>query len=430
VLILRKSDQLFEGTENTMADITSVDLARVVGENLESASPDLLQAMIQVFAEALMGAEADALCGAPYGQVSGERVNHRNGYRGRRWDTRAGTMELAIPKLRAGSYFPDWLLERRRRAEQALISVVAASYVLGVSTRRVEKLAATLGITSLSKSQVSELAKSLDQQVEQFRSRPLDAGPYRFVQADAMTVKVREGGRTVNVHALIATGVNADGKREILGLDVTSAEDGAGWLAFFRGLGARGLAGVVLVTSDAHPGLVAAIAATLPGASWQRCRTHYLRDLLTKVPKTSQPWVATLVRTIFDQPDATEVHAQFDRVVTALEAKLPAAAEHLSAAEGDLLAFTAMPREIWRQIWSSNPQERLNKELRRRTDVVGIFPDRPAIIRLVGAVLMEQNDEWAEARRYMGPDILAKVSAKALADQPIQEVNAIEAIGA
>jgi putative transposase len=417
--------------ECTMADVTSVDLARRVGEDLEQASPDLLRAMVQAFAEALMSAEADAVCGAPYGQVSEDRVNRRNGYRERRWDTRAGTIGLAVPKLRQGSYFPEWLLERRRRSEQALISVVAASYLLGVSTRRVEKLAGTLGITSLSKSQVSELSKSLDGAVEQFRSRPLDAAPYRFVQADAMTVRVREGGRTVLVHALIATGVNAGGKREILGLEVTSSEDGAGWLAFFRGLVARGLSGVVLVTSDAHPGLVAAIAATLPGASWQRCRTHYLRDLLTKVNKTSQPWGATLVRTIFDQPDAAEVHAQFARVVAALEAKLPTAAEHLSAAREDLLAFTAVPREIWRQVWSSNPQERLNKELRRRTDVVGIFPDRPAIIRLAGAVLMEQNDEWAEARRYMGPDILAKVSTfTSPRTQDSTEVNAIEPISA
>ena len=414
-----------------MADITSVDLARLAGDNLEQASPDLLRAMVKTFAEALMGAEADVICGAQYGQPSEDRVNYRNGYRDRRWDTRAGTIDLAIPRLRQGSYFPDWLLERRRRSEQALISVVATSYLLGVSTRRVEKLAETLGIKSLSKSQVSELAKSLDGAVEQFRSRPLDAGPYRFVQADALTLRVREGGRTVLVHGLVATGVNADGKREILGFEVTSAEHGAGWLAFFRGLVARGLTGVVLVTSDAHRGLIAAIAATLPGASWQRCRTHYLRDLLTKVSKTSQPWVATLVRTIFDQPDAAEVHAQFDRVVAALDGKLPAAAEHLAAARDDLLAFTVVPREIWRQVWSSNPQERLNRELRRRTDVVGIFPSRDSIVRLVGAVLMEQNDEWTESRRYMGPDILAKVST-GLADHDttVQEVNAIEAISA
>jgi putative transposase len=415
-----------------MADNTSVDLARIAGDNLEQASPDLLRAMVQTFAEALMGAEADAICGAPYGQPSEDRVNYRNGYRDRRWDTRAGTIELAIPRLRQGSYFPEWLLERRRRSEQALISVVATSYLLGVSTRRVEKLAETLGIKSLSKSQVSELAKSLDAGVEQFRSRPLDAGPYRLVQADAMTVRVREGGRTVLVHALIAVGVNADGKREILGLDVTSSEDGAGWLAFFRGLVARGLSGVLLVTSDAHAGLIAAIQATLPGASWQRCRTHYMRDLLTKVSKTSQPWVATLVRTIFDQPDPDEVRAQFARVVAALEAKLPAAAAHLADARDDLLAFTAVPREIWRQVWSSNPQERLNKELRRRTDVVGIFPDRHAIIRLAGAVLMEQNDEWAEARRYIGPDILAKADALSLtaARAITPEVTAIEPITA
>jgi putative transposase len=415
-----------------MADITSVDLARMAGGNLEQASPDLLRAMVKTFAEALMGAEADAICGAPYGQPSEERVNYRNGYRDRRWDTRAGTIELAIPRLRAGSYFPEWLLERRRRSEQALISVVATSYLLGVSTRRVEKLAETLGVKSLSKSQVSQLAKSLDGAVEQFRSRPLDAGPYRFIQADALTLRVREGGRTVLVHGLIATGVNADGHREILGFEVTSAEDGAGWLAFFRGLTARGLSGVVLVTSDAHAGLVAAIAATLPGASWQRCRTHYLRDLLTKVSKTSQPWVATLVRTIFDQPDPAEVQAQFGRVVTALETKLPAAADHLSAAREDLLAFTAVPREIWRQVWSSNPQERLNRELRRRTDVVGIFPGRDAIIRLAGAVLMEQNDEWTEARRYMGAEILAKIpgtDAPRPAETP-EEVNAIQAISA
>jgi putative transposase len=438
-----------------MAGITSVDLARVAGENLEQASPDLLRAMVKTFAEALMGAEADAVCGAPYGQPSAERVNYRNGYRDRRWDTRAGTIELAIPRLRQGSYLPDWLLERRRRSEQALISVVAASYLLGVSTRRVEKLAETLGIKSLSKSQVSELAESLDVGVEQFRSRPLDAGRTGFVQAGALTIKVCQGGRTVTVHGLIATGVNADGKREIPGFDVTSAEDGAGWLAFFRGLLARGLSGVVLVTSDAHAGLVAAIAATLPGLSgvvlvtsdahaglvaaiaatlpgpsWQRCRTRYLRDLLTKVGKTSQPWVATLVRTIFDQPGPDEVDAQFGRVVTALEARLPAAAEHLSAARDDLLAFTAVPREIWRQAWSPNPQERLNRELRRRTDVVGIFPGRDAIIRLAGAVLMEQNDERTQAHRYMGVEVLAKTSGAAAPADPAEEVNAIHAISA
>ena len=349
------------------------------------------------------------------GRSRPDRVNSRNGYRRREWDTRAGTIELAIPKLRQGSYFPGFL-EHRRRAERALASVVATSYLLGVSTRRVEKLAASLGVVGLSKSQVSAMAAELDELVESFRNRPLDRGPYTFVWIDALTQKVREGGRTVNVHCLIATGVNADGCREILGIDVTSSEDGAGWLAFLRGLAARGLSGVRLVTSDDHAGLVNAIAAVLPGAAWQRCRTHYHRNLLTRVPKTAQPWVSTLVRTIFEQPDPKSVRAQHAQVVAALEAKLPAAAAHLDEAREDILAFTAFPREVWRQIWSNNPQERLNKEVRRRTDVVGIFPGRGAIIRLVGAVLAEQNDEWTESRRYMGLEILAACRKAAEAD--------------
>jgi putative transposase len=405
------------------------DVSGWLDERLAAASPDLLRSMVKQFAETLMAAEADTVCGAGYRERSSERVNSRNGYRLRDWDTRAGSIELAIPKLRTGSYFPQWLLERRRRAEQALVSVVATSYLLGVSTRRVEKLVAQLGITQLSKSQVSEMAKSLDEQVEAFRSRPLDDSPYTFLWLDALTQKVREAGRTVLVHALVAVGVTADGQREVLGLDVVSGEDGAGWLAFLRSLVARGLSGVALVTSDAHPGLVAAIEATLPGASWQRCRTHYARNLATKVPKSAQPWVLTLLRTIFDQPDAVEVAAQFDRVVDGLSAKFPAAAEHLDTARADLLAFTAFPREVWRQIWSNNPQERLNKEIRRRTDVVGIFPDRTAVIRLVGAVLAEQTDEWAEQRRYMGVEILTK-ARQVLHPSPAQEVVPHTAISA
>ena len=399
-------------------------------DTLESASPDLLREMIKGFAQRMMDAEVEAVCGAGYGEVSPERVNSRNGYRRRDWDTRAGTVELAIPKLRQGSYYPEWLLERRRRAERALATVVATSYLLGVSTRRVEKLAESLGVTKLSKSQVSVMAAELDEMVTQFRSRPLDAGPYTFVWIDALTQKVREGGRTVNVHALIATGVNAGGRREILGLDVASSEDGAGWLAFLRALAARGLSGVQLVTSDCHHGLRDAIAAVLPGASWQRCRAHYARNLATKVPKSAQPWVSTLVRTIFEQPDAASVRAQHAQVVTALEAKFPAAAEHLDDAREEILAFTAFPREIWRQVWSNNPQERLNKEIRRRTDVVGIFPSRDAIIRLVGAVLAEQNDEWTEARRYMGPEVLAASRKTANTTETSGNGVTIEAIGA
>ena len=375
-------------------------------ETLASASPDVLREMVRGFAQRMMDADVEARCNAGYGEVTPDRVNSRNGYRRREWDTRAGTIELAIPKLRAGSYFPAFL-EHRRRAERALASVVATSYLLGVSTRRVEKLAASLGVVGLSKSQVSAMAAELDELVESFRNRPLDAGPYAFIWIDALTQKVREGGRTVNVHCLIATGVNAAGYREILGIDVTSSEDGAGWLAFLRSMVARGLSGVAMVTSDDHAGLVNAIAAVLPGAAWQRCRTHYHRNLLTRVPKSAQPWVSTLVRTIFEQPDAASVRAQHAQVVAALEAKLPTAAAHLDQARDDILAFTAFPREVWRQIWSNNPQERLNKEVRRRTDVVGIFPGRDAIIRLVGAVLAEQNDEWTESRRYMGLEILA-----------------------
>ena len=413
-----------------MAASNSVnDVSGWLDERLAAASPDLLRMMVKQFAEVLMSAEADAVCGAGYRERSSERVNSRNGYRLRDWDTRARSVELAIPKLRSGSYFPEWLLERRRRAEQALVSVVATSYLLGVSTRRVEKLVAQLGIAQLSKSQVSEMAKSLDEQVEAFRSRPLDAGPYTFVWLDALTQKVREHGRTVIVHALVAVGVTVDGQREVLGLDVVSGEDGAGWLAFLRSLVARGLSGVALAISDAHPGLVAAVEATLPGASWQRCRTHYARNLASRVPKSAQPWVLTLLRTIFDQPDAASVHAQFDRVIDALGEKFPDAAEHLDAARADLLAFTAFPRELWRQIWSNNPQERLNKEIRRRTDVVGIFPDRAAVIRLVGAVLAEQTDEWTEQRRYMGIEILTKArgTSRPTTPQEMVPTNAISA---
>jgi putative transposase len=403
---------------------SSIDPARFLHEQLAQASPDLLRQMLTTFIDALMSAEADAVCGAEYGARSPERTNTRNGYRHREFDTRAGTLEVAIPKLRSGSYFPDWLLERRRRAERALTTVVATCYLLGVSTRRMERLVESLGITRLSKSQVSEMARDLDEQVGQFRHRPLDAGPYTFVATDALVLKVREGGRVVNVHALVATGVNADGHREILGLQVTSAEDGAGWLAFFRDLTTRGLTGVQLVTSDAHRGLVEAVGATLPGAAWQRCRTHYAANLMAVCPKSSWPWVRALLHSVYDQPDAASVHAQFDRVLDALGDKLPRVAEHLEAARADVLAFTAFPKEVWRQIWSNNPNERLNREIRRRTDVVGIFPDRDALIRLVGAVLAEQHDEWTEGRRYLGLDVLARCRLRPVEhDETTEEVT-------
>jgi transposase-like protein len=385
-----------------------MDVSGWLRKQLEETSPDLLRAMVKDFAEALMSADADAVCGAGYGERSLERVNRRNGYRERDWDTRVGSIELAVPKLREGSYFPDWLLQPRRRAEQAFVSVIADAYLAGVSTRRVEKLVQQLGVERMSKSQVSRLAKSLDQIVEDFRTRPLDGAPYVYVTLDALVVKCREGGRTVNACVVHAVGVNRDGFRESLGLDVVTAEDGAAWLAYMRGLVARGLAGVKLVSSDAHPGLVDAIAATLPGASWQRCRTHFMRNLLTRVPKSAQSFVATMVRTIFAQPDAATVYEQHRRIVDQLESRFPEAAALLDEAGPDLLAFTGFPKEHWRQVWSNNSLERLNREIRRRTDVVGIFPDRAAIVRLVGAVLAEQNDEWAVARRYMSAESITK----------------------
>ncbi len=350
-----------------------MDVQSWLRKQLEEASPDLLREMVREFAEALMGAEADALCGADYGERSPERVNIRNGYRERRWDTRVGTIELPIPKLRQGSYFPDWLLERRRRAEQAFVSVIADAYLAGVSTRRVDKLVRQLGVEGMSRSQVSRLAKSLDQIVEDFRTRLLEGAPYPYLVLDALVVKCREGGRTVNACVVHAVAVNREGFRESLGLDVVTSEDGAAWLAFIRDLVARGLTGVKLVTSDAHPGLVDAIAATLPGASWQRCRTHFMRNLLTRVPKGAQSFVATMVRSIFAQPDTETVLEQHARVVLQLEERFPAAAELLAEAAPDLLAFTHFPKEHWRQLWSNNSLERLNKEIRRRTDVVGIF---------------------------------------------------------
>lgn len=387
----------------------NMDLLDWIRKQLEEADADLLREMVHTFTEMLMGSEVDALCGAGAGERTPDRTNHRNGYRHRRWDTRVGTIDLAIPKLRKGSYFPDWLLDCRRRSERAMVQVVAECYVRGVSTRRVDGLVKTLGITGISKSQVSEMAKELDELVESFRNRPLDRGPYRYVWVDALTQRCREGGRVVNVALVLATGVNVEGNREILGFDIVTTEDGAGWTAFLRSLVARGLSGVLLVVSDAHEGLKAAIAAVLPGASWQRCRTHFMRNLQGKVPKSAQGLVASLVRATFAQPSSEDVWAQHRRTVEQLESRFPDAARMLADAAPDVLAFTSFPKKHWRQVWSNNPQERLNREIRRRTDVVGIFPNRKAIARLVGAVLAEQNDEWVVARRYMSKESLGQV---------------------
>lgn len=385
----------------------NMDLLAWLRKQLAEAEPDLLREMVRTFAEALMGAEADALCGAGFRERSEGRVNRRNGYRTRPFDTRAGTIPLAVPKLRSGSYFPDWLLERRRRAERALVAVVAECYVKGVSTRRVDGLVKTLGIEGISKSAVSEMARSLDEEVTAFRARPLEGGPYPYLWLDALAIRVREEGRIVRCACVVATAVNADGQREVLGLDVFTSEDEAAWSSFLGSLVARGLSGVRLVVSDDQRGLTRAVDRHLPGSAWQRCRTHFLRNLLARVPKSAQPFVATLVRTLFAQPSRQEVLAQLERVLEQLSRRFPAAAELLAEAAPDITAFAGFPQAHWRQIWSNNPQERLNREIRRRSDVVGIFPNRAAIVRLVGMVLAEQHDEWAVGRRYMSAESLA-----------------------
>jgi putative transposase len=390
---------------------STIDAAGWLRNHLEGddGDADLARSMLAAFAEALMSAEASMQCQAAFGERSEERTNSRNGYRERRWDTRVGSIDLAVPKLREGSYFPAWLLTHRRRAEQALASVVAQAYVEGVSTRRVDDLVKAMGIEGISRSEVSRLAGELDAKVAEFRERPLDGGPYRYLWIDALTQKVREGGRVVNVSAVVATAVNVEGRREIVGFDIVTTEDTAGWTAFLRSLVARGMSGVELVISDAHGGIKAAIAAVLGDASWQRCRTHFMANLATKAPKASWPMIATMVRSIFEQPDRDATWTQLGDVVDRLtQAGFCDTANAVLDAADDILAFSAFPVEHWPKIRSNNPQERLNKEIRRRTDVVGIFPNRAAVIRLVGALLAEQTDEWAIARRYMTADSLTK----------------------
>jgi putative transposase len=388
---------------------TTIDASAWLSKHLEGddGDIDLARAMLASFAQVLMSAQASAMCGAGYQERSEERVNSRNGYRSREWDTRVGTIDLAIPKLREGTYYPEWLLVPRRRAEQALVTVIGQAYVEGVSTRRVEDLVKAMGIDGISSSQVSRMAAELDGKVTEFRERPLDAGPYRYLWIDALTQKVREGGRVVNVSAVIATAVNVEGRREIIGFDIVTTEDTAGWTAFLRSLVARGLSGVELVISDAHGGIKAAIAAVFAGASWQRCRTHFMANLATKVPRLSWPMIATLVRSIFEQPDRDATWNQLGEVVDRLtQAGFTDIAVIVLDAADDILAFSAFPVEHWPKIRSNNPQERLNKEIRRRTDVVGIFPNRAAVIRLVGCLLAEQTDEWAITKRYMSAETL------------------------
>jgi transposase-like protein len=387
-----------------------MDVLDVIRKHVGEADVDFLRETLQVVLHAVMDADVSQRLGAGPHEHTPERTGYRNGYRPRRWDTRAGTIDLRIPKLREGSYLPAFL-EPRRRSEQALLAVIQQAYVEGVSTRRVEDLVQALGCAGISKSEVSRICQQLDQQVQAFRGRPLDAGPYPYVWLDALTQRVREGGRVVHVAVVVATAVNGQGQREVLGFDCGASEDGAFWLAFLRALAARGLSGVQLVISDAHQGLKDAIAAVFTGAAWQRCRTHFMTNLLTRVPKAAQPMVATVVRSVFEQPSGEEVWAQHARVVQQLTARFPDAARLLADAAEEVLAFAAFPQQHWRKIRSNNPQERLNLEIRRRTDVVGIFPNRAAVLRLVGMVLSEQHDEWLVGRRYLADDSLRLIAA-------------------
>jgi putative transposase len=403
----------------------TMDALDIIRKHADAADIDFLRETLQVVLHAVMDADVSQQIGADLHERSEDRVTYRNGSRPRRWDTRAGTIDLRIPKLREGTYLPAFL-EPRRRSEQALLAVIQQAYIEGVSTRRVEDLVQALGCDGISKSEVSRICQALDVQVQAFRERPLDQGPYVYVWLDALTQKVREGGRVVNVAVVVAMAVNGQGQREVLGLDCGASEDGAFWLSFLRALAARGLSGVQLVISDAHQGLKDAIAAVFAGAAWQRCRTHFARNLLTRVPKSAQPFVATVVRSIFDQPSAEDVRAQHARVVEQLGPRFPDAARMLADAADEVLAFAAFPQQHWRKIRSNNPQERLNLEIRRRTDVVGIFPNRAAVLRLVGMVLSEQHDEWLVGRRYLADESLRLVTAHAHPSIPFQETEVSE----
>ena len=399
-----------------MADEMRMALLELLRKAELERDADFLREGVRVLSQALMELEVTQRVGAERHERAAERTGQRNGYRERAWDTRVGTIELRVPRVREGGFIPS-LLEPRKRAERALAAVVQEAYVQGVSTRRVDELVRALGMEGISKSQVSRLCGELDAEVERFRTRRLE-GPYPYAWLDATFVKVRDGGRVVSLAVVLAVGVRATGEREVLGLDVGPSEDGAFWLQFLRGLVARGLTGVELVISDAHHGLKGAIAAVLQGAAWQRCRVHFVRNALALVPKAAAQMVAATIRTVFVQPDADSARAQWRRVADGFRARFPRLAQLLDEAEADVLAYLTFPPQHWRQIWSNNPLERLNKEVKRRTDVVGIFPNAAAVIRLVGAVLAEQHDEWQVGRRYFSAESLAKLAPEEVTETP------------
>lgn len=370
----------------------------------KSADTDFLREMLGFVADRLMALEAEGRCGAAPGERSPERTNHRNGYRDRRWETRAGTVELRIPKLRKGSYFPAFL-EPRKTAEKALVAVVQEAYVQGVSTRSVDELVKAMGMTGISKSQVSRLCTEIDERVQAFLERPIE-GFWPYVWLDATYVKVRRGGRIVSAAVIVAVGANTEGRREILGLTVGPSEAEPFWTDFLRQLANRGLRGVKLVIADAHLGLRAAVDKVL-SATVQRCRVHFMRNALAHVPKGQREMVAAAIRTAFVQEDVKAASRQWRQVADSLRPRFEKLAQLMDEAETDVLAFMGFPREHRTKIHSTNPLERVNKEIKRRTNVVGIFPNDEAIVRLVGAILIEQNDEWAVARRYLTLETVA-----------------------
>lgn len=390
--------------QSALLEVLDALKAAEVNDRVRQAAETIYQALIEAELTAVIGA-------APF-ERSETRVAQRNGHRPRTLTTTAGDLDLRIPKLRTGSFFPS-LLERRRRVDQALFAVVMEAYLHGVSTRKVDDLVKALGADSgISKSEVSRICADLDEEVGAFRDRSLASAAFPYVFLDATYCKARVNRRVVSQAIVVATGVRADGWREVLGFAVGDSEDGAFWTAFLRSLKARGLGGVQLVISDAHTGLKQAIAAVLLGAAWQRCRVHFLRNVLAQVPKGNAEMVAAAIRTIFAQPDAAHVREQLDVIAGMLGRQLPKVETMLRDAAHDLLAFTGFPPSHWKKIWSTNPLERLNKEIKRRTDVVGVFPNPEALLRLAGAVLVEAHDEWQTSdRRYLAEGSMAQISA-------------------
>ena len=389
-----------------MADPTMALMEYLRNVGLE---PDesYLQEGLRQLTQTVMELEAAEQVGAGRYERTPERKTYRNGHRDRIWETRVGEIPLRIPKVRDGTYFPS-LLEPRRRSEKALLAVIQQAYVEGVSTRRVDDLLQALGLTGIDKSRVSRICKDLDEVVEPFRNRPLE-GQYPFVWLDALYLKVRHNHRIVSQALVIATGVRENGEREVLGFALGTSEEEAFWLDFLRSLKRRGLTGVQLVTSDAHEGLKKALSQVLAGVSWQRCRVHFMRNLLAHVPRGDKSIVAAALRTIFAQPGRQAAAVQLAEVVQAMQRRWPKAAELLAQAEDDILAYMVFPAELWTRIYSTNPLERLNKEVKRRTNVVGVFPDGGSVTRLVGAVLLEVADEWQVGRRYFSLETMARL---------------------